>query len=775
MQLKSMGIKRAIMHDRKSNAGSHPAWKWFPHRAPLSSISRITMYTFNAIITLSLLFLPHNLLSASLSVGDNLTKQKMGAYLDYYVDPSGKAEIKDIASPAYRDRFRPLPKEDYSFGYTNAPVWLRAIAVNAAGRPSSWAIECEYSLIDDICFYKPRTDGFDPICTGDRRPFHTRPVNYRTFIFPVDTPPGEHAYYIRLTSGGSLNVSFTAWGWDTLQRKNENESIIIWIFYGIMLSLFIYNLFIFISVRERSYLYLSLFTVNIALFSMCHNGLAFQHLWPNYPAWANMAHPFFTAIAAIFSILFTRGFLETRTASPLLDRILQLFILIEAAVIASAFLLKYSLTTQVSTASAALLSLFIFIIVIYLLFRGSRQARFYLTAWICFIAGVIMIMLHSFGIIHEGFLSNWGYQIGSSLVVMLLTLGIADKINIMRRQHQEALDATKEAENKYRALIETTDTGYVIIDDRGKVLDANAEYVRLTGHLTLDDIINRSVTEWTSPADRERNAAAVESCMRQGFIRDLEIGYIQPDGKTVPIEINATVIEGKEGSRILTLCRDITYRKTAFDNLQASLREKEVLLMEIHHRVKNNLQIISSLIALQAGKITDKEVLMLYDDLNSRIRAMSLIHERLYQSGDFERIDFAEYITIITSDLQNTYRLFCGNCSVEYDTDHIELNIVKAIPCGLMLNEIISNSFKYAFTPAFGGQGTIRISFHEKDNGTIMLVVSDNGVGLPPSVDPEKKNSLGLSLIYLLAEQIQGTISIDRAGGTKYTIVFSKA
>ncbi len=717
---------------------------------------------------------PTHLFSRPLQVSNSLTKQKMGAFLDYFIDTAGKATIEELSSAVYKNRFRPLPKEDYSFGYSNAAIWLRVITINKTGRACTWTLECEYPLLDDICFYEPQDTGYKSVCAGDRRPFNTRPENTRTFIFPVYSPPGESACYIRLASSGSLNISFTAWGRDTLREKNENESIVIWMFYGIMLSLFIYNLFIFISVREMSYLYLSLFTINVALFSMCHNGLAFQYLWPNHPSWGNIAHPFFTAIAAIFAIQFTRSFLGTRTATPRYDRLYLIFIIIEAMVLVSAFIVRYSLTTQLSTASAALISLVVISNVVYLLFKGSRQALFFMTAWICFMAGVIMIMLHSFGIIHEGFLSNWGYQIGSSLVVILLSLGIADKINVMRQERKEAIEATREAEDKYRALIETTNTGYVILDEQGRVLDANAEYVRLTGHLTLDDIIHHCVVEWTSPADSEKNVRAVESCLRQGFIRDLEIGYIQPDGTVVPVEVNATVIDSKEGSRVLSICRDITSRKAVFDNLQLSLREKEILLMEIHHRVKNNLQIISSLIELQADNIADSVMKMLNEDLNTRIRAMSLIHERLYQTGDFAHIDFAEYIMLITSDLQNTYQLYSSNCTVEYDTDHIELDIVTAIPCGLMLNEMLSNSFKYAFPHSFNGQKTINITFHERDSKVIELIVSDNGIGLPEDVDPTDKKTLGLSLIYLLADQIQGTISIDREGGTKYSILFSK-
>lgn len=709
-----------------------------------------------------------------LAIDDKFTGGKMGPHIDYCADPGGKASIGDISSREFQENFRPLPKEDYSFGFTGAVVWLRIKVINTIQRDVSWLLECSYPLIDDICFYAPEGDGHTSICTGDRRPFTTRPLDYRNFIFPVVTPPGEKVYYIRINTSGSSNISFNAYSPQALQKHQAHESILLWMYYGIMAALFLYNLFIYLSVRESSYLFLSLFTLSISMHSMSFNGLAFQYLWPGMPEWGSIANVVMANFVNLFAILFTRALLDTRSSIPRFDR----FLLVVTAIIITTFvlpvMLDYNLAAPVITFQTGAILVILILCGVIMVAKGSRQARFYIAAWISLLFGALLLVFHSFGLVHEGFLSTWGVQIGSSLMVILLSLGVADKINTMRREREQALEDTREAEEKYRALIDTTDTGYVIIDDRGKVLDANAEYVRLTGHLSLDDIIGRSVTEWTSPADRERNAAAVESCMRQGFIRDLEIGYTQPDGKTVPIEINATVIESKEGSRILTLCRDITYRKTVFDNLQASLREKEVLLMEVHHRVKNNLQIISSLIALQAGKISDREILMLYEDLNSRIRAMSLIHERLYQSGDFARIDFAEYITIITSDLQNTYRLFCGNCSVEFDTDHVELDIIKAIPCGLMLNEIISNSFKYAFPPAFPGKGTIRISYHERDDETIELIVSDNGVGLPPSVDPEKNKSLGLSLIYLLAEQIQGTIRIGREGGTRYTVTFSK-
>lgn len=423
------------------------------------------------------------------------------------------------------------------------------------------------------------------------------------------------------------------------------------------------------------------------------------------------------------------------------------------------------------TLIAGVVALTVIVGVVYLVFKKYRPAMYYLIAWLCLVLGVIIVVLRSFGLIHEGFLSMWGYQVGSSLLVILLSLGVADKINTMRKEREIALEAIRDAEEKYQALIETTDTGYAIFDEPGRVIDANMEFVRLTGHLTIDDIIGKTSDRWFQQPEKIQLFGAMLE--KQGFIRDFEIDFVHQNGTTVPVEFNATVIETMEGRRILAICRDITNRRAIFENLMSSLHQKEVLLKEVHHRVKNNLQIISSLLNLQANKITDAGTLRLYDDMNNRIRAMSIIHERMYQSSDFARVDLADYIRTIADDLRATYATNCPRCEMSFDTVPIFMELTQAIPCGLMINEILSNTFKYAFPPDFRGSPAIFIALHEIDDGRIDLVIGDNGVGLPDGIDPEKVESLGLHLIHLLAQQLRGTLAIDRTDGTRYSLRFT--
>ncbi|MCE9538423.1 MAG: hypothetical protein K8R85_04285 [Bacteroidetes bacterium] len=207
-----------------------------------------------------------------------------------------------------------------------------------------------------------------------------------------------------------------------------------------------------------------------------------------------------------------------------------------------------------------------------------------------------------------------------------------------------------------------------------------------------------------------------------------------------------------------------------------SLREKEVLLMEIHHRVKNNLQVISSLLNLQAEKITQPDLLETFMESKNRIRAMALVHEKLYQSQDLSRIDFTEYMNSFITYMDNSNNLNPENVKIHVNaiTQSYFFKIDMAIPCGLILNELISNSFKYAFPE--NRKGNIHLFFGiekkiEKKNHYI-LEVADDGIGIPLYVDLKNPNSLGLQLLEMLTEQIGGTLDLDRTKGTKFTIRF---
>jgi two-component sensor histidine kinase len=204
-----------------------------------------------------------------------------------------------------------------------------------------------------------------------------------------------------------------------------------------------------------------------------------------------------------------------------------------------------------------------------------------------------------------------------------------------------------------------------------------------------------------------------------------------------------------------------------------SLREKEILLREIHHRTKNNMQIISSLLRLQSKQLEDKKGIAMLKDSQNRIQSMSLIHEKLYESKDLAKVDFGRYIEELTRGLVRFFGERAGRIRLDLDIKDIYLGIDTAIPCGLIINELVTNSLKYAFPE--GREGTIHISIRRNAEERIELVISDNGIGIPDDLDFRNTRTLGLQLVTTLSEhQLQGSIELDRTEGTEFSIKFSE-
>ncbi|MGE5443255.1 MAG: histidine kinase dimerization/phosphoacceptor domain -containing protein, partial [Ignavibacteriales bacterium] len=271
-------------------------------------------------------------------------------------------------------------------------------------------------------------------------------------------------------------------------------------------------------------------------------------------------------------------------------------------------------------------------------------------------------------------------------------------------------------------------------------------------------------------------------------------------------------LEIRVGERTADLTRvnealqaEISERKRAEEQIKTSLQEKEVLLREIHHRVKNNLQVISSLLHLQAGYIKDKRILKIFIESQMRIKSMALIHEQLYRSKDLTRIDFSRYIRELTDNLKRSYGMVSGLINFNMDMDRVSLGIDTAISCGLVINELISNSLKHAFPES--REGEIRISLHSynisdeqagdgrplpkpmasdfssssksykrsaTDHLNFALSISDNGIGFPENLDFRNTESLGLQLVTVLVDQIGGTIELNRDSGTEFKITFKE-
>lgn len=322
------------------------------------------------------------------------------------------------------------------------------------------------------------------------------------------------------------------------------------------------------------------------------------------------------------------------------------------------------------------------------------------------------------------------------------------------------------------AILENSPDAILFLNTDASIQRANGAFHQLFGYQN-DKLPNILLAELASPESKNLVNASIDSVVATGHVARFRMSAVHVNGTTFDVDA-ALAPSFDDGSLNGVICnmRDVTDLVHAEDRIKASLREKEVLLQEIHHRVKNNLQIVASLISLQTAQIADESASRALVESEARIRAMALIHERLYNSSDLSSVNSVDYIRDLVNHICKTYSSQAMAIQVTVDVANLSLDLDTAIPCGLIINELLSNAFRHAF-PA-QSTGEIAVAFRVNEQNQFVLVVRDNGVGFPQSLDPWASPTLGLRLVRGLVEQLNGTLDIQsKLGATAISIQFS--
>jgi PAS domain S-box-containing protein len=357
-------------------------------------------------------------------------------------------------------------------------------------------------------------------------------------------------------------------------------------------------------------------------------------------------------------------------------------------------------------------------------------------------------------------------------------------MNISGRKKTE--DALKESERRLASIIDFLPDATLVIDKEGRVIAWNKAIEVMTG-VKAEDILGKGDYEYALPFYSERKPILVDLVLKP--LDEIEKRYSdieRVDGTLAGYTFGSSLKGGgaylwgvagplhdTKGNVVgaIESFKDITDKKHQEEMNQASLKEKDLLLREIHHRVKNNLQIISSLLSIQGRCIQDENTQNVLVDCQNRVKSMALVHANLYRSEDLSKVDFANYIRRLTKFLFSSFGVNKNRVRLNLDLDKVSLEIDKAIPCGLIINELVTNCLKHAFPE--GRTGEILIVLHSL-NGMVALAIRDNGIGLPASgfISSQDSRSLGFKLVDSLVKQLKGTIETNLSKGTEFRITF---
>jgi PAS domain S-box-containing protein len=360
-----------------------------------------------------------------------------------------------------------------------------------------------------------------------------------------------------------------------------------------------------------------------------------------------------------------------------------------------------------------------------------------------------------------------------------LLVGITRPMILDLEENSDRLErmvrALRESEERFRHTFEQTAVGVAHVSLDGKFIRVNRRFADMTGY-GADELQGMNSRALSHPDDAATTTDNIR-CAVNGEIHALstERRFLRKDGTVLWVDSTLSPVRDEHGAPqyIIKMVVDATARKRGEAALKALLTEKDVLLREIHHRVKNNMQVVSSLLSLQALNLEDEKLRRVFQESQSRVRAMALIHETLYESEDLSRIDLGPYISRVADGLLGMYGHSTDRVALRVAADGVALGIDDTVPCGLIINELLSNSLKYAFPGDRSGE--VRIEATSDEDGQITLEVRDDGIGLPDIVDIRRTKTMGMRLVTGLVEnQLGGTIGVERSAGTAFRITFRR-
>ncbi|TWO71687.1 PAS domain S-box protein [Caenimonas sedimenti] len=535
--------------------------------------------------------------AAPLAVG-GASSHNLAPALQVLEDPAGKLAFEDILAPAQQARFRPVPVSGpgANFGLTRSAIWLKVDLLSPSGSAPNWLLELGYPPLDRLEVYSPDgSSGHERQIGGDLLPFAARAVPHRNHVLPVRVPPGTTTtLYLRIESAGTVSAPLRLWRAAALWEHDQANYAVLSLYFGLLIGLLLYNLLLFVAVRDRLYLVYVLFVAGMATAQAALTGFGYQFIWPELVWWNSVSPPAGLCLAAIFGFQFARDFLGSAQGMPVMDRVLRVIVGGWVLTLAAALLLPYTFSSWMVTALAVPSVAGLVVSGVLALRRGHGGARHYLAAWSVLLLGVIALFLHNTGVLPSHPLTSNALLIGSALEMVLLSFALADRINVARRFKEQAqariaaehamVEVLSESQARLKTVLEEREiilensiVGIAFLTANGRLRWANKAMLDIFG-ATRDQIASMEPF-YLSREQYLRVGGAVAACAARGEVYHEELPVQQFDGTKIWILLSGKAVSAADLSQgTVWVIMDITRRKVLEEQLQRSMSEREAIL-----------------------------------------------------------------------------------------------------------------------------------------------------------------------------------------------------
>ena len=535
--------------------------------------------------------------AAPLSVGD-APSYDLGASLQSLEDADGKLGIDGILAPAQQARFREVPVSGpgANFGLRRSAIWLKVELATAAAAPGDWLLELGYAPLDRLELYAPDRSGrYQRQVAGDLLPFESRVIPHRNHVLPLTLAPGATtALYLRITSEGTVSAPLKLWQPAALWQSDQASYGVLSLYFGLLIGLLLYNLLLFIAVRDRLYLEYVLFVAGMAIAQAALTGLGYQYLWTPFVWWNSVSPPAGLCFAGIFGMLFARNFLGSADTMRRVDRLLLLVVAGWAAALVAALALPYIVSSYMVTFLAVPSVVVLVVSGVLALRRGHGGARNYLAAWSVLLLGVATLFLHNTGVLPSHPLTSNSLLIGSALEMVLLSFALADRINVARRFKEQAQariaaehamvealsasqDRVKQVLEEREIILDSSIVGIVFLTAQGRMRWANRAMMEIFG--AGRNPITTMERFYLDRAQYLRVGGAVAAAAARGEAFQEELPVQRYDGTRIWIMLSGKAVSSRDLSQgTVWVIMDITHRKNLEEQLQRSMSEREAIL-----------------------------------------------------------------------------------------------------------------------------------------------------------------------------------------------------